>query len=380
MNCVAGGTAWREITSDEADRVAGGRWASFHHWDDLLYQNYSHGEELEDGTIAAWLLEDWEIYGPGGGGYWSSGPFGNWQADIQTWLQNGSMLAHDLIRWDAGQLQSNNLSSYTQQSAIFGASVGSLIGNGSILPVDSNPTFGAAGSGAKYGEGEIVVTGTRYHSDSSVTYRFASFDPHTHQYVSWAHNVSYLDNARAEADARIIRFEEKTSSPLTEAELSAVEAMKAGIYDLMGSLQSLPAGSYFLVDGWGKVPVSELVMLLKLGDWHVYDPGTLQNNPIAQVSRGDGNPLYKIERDDLIQVAASADFILFVLAHETAHATRVGWNKYMATPVHQIPGVEMTTNEFARVIAATLGKTIPEDAGGAYGFDIGAVTFHVPSV
>lgn len=74
-------------------------WEITDSWDNLQGVNTGHSEELANGKVAFWRTEDWEIYGPGGGGYTSAGPFDSVEDDLQAWIASGSLLAQDVINW-----------------------------------------------------------------------------------------------------------------------------------------------------------------------------------------------------------------------------------------------------------------------------------------
>ena len=42
-------------------------WGLCYSWEDYRFSNYTWDYYLEDGTIAVWFTEDWEIYSPGAG-------------------------------------------------------------------------------------------------------------------------------------------------------------------------------------------------------------------------------------------------------------------------------------------------------------------------
>jgi hypothetical protein len=348
---------------DRAKHPAGGKivaWEIFTEWSDLQFVNYSISEDLEDGTVAAWRMEDWEIYGPGAGGYTSSGPYGDWQSDILSWLNNGSMIAQDIIDWDASQLQAHNLSTHTQESAGLTALTTYYLNGSSYLPQDPNPTFGLAGT-AKYVEGDIVVTGARSHSDQSISYRFATVDPFTHQSVTWVENVSFLDAARTNADANVIQFDlAENELPLSETEQAAIDLIQATVLQRIADLRTLDPDGYFDVEGWGRIRVSELISLLTLTDWTIHPQTTWHPTPPlpgesivnGDMTRNGGNPEIRINRAMILNIANSPARLDFFIFHELAHATRRGWEHRGVTHY------EEQTNDVATAVIARLGRQV----------------------
>lgn len=327
-------------------------WELFTEWADLQFVNYSVSEEFEDGTIGVWKLEDWDIYGPGGGGYSSSGPFGNWEADILAWLNNGSMLARDIIDWDAVELQSHNISAHTQ-GLVRQHPTTYYINGTSYLPQDPNPTFGLAGT-AQYTVGDIVVTGARWHSDQSITYRFASYDPFTNQPVTWVENVTFLDRGRTDGDANVIRFDlADAEAPLTVPEQQAVVVIRQGVEEIIASLRALDQDSYFQVEGWGRIRVAELVSLFTLADWKIIPASSY---PIAgtlgQVNRNDGDPELTIARERLLDAAGDRSLLLSYLVHEITHTTRAATEH--RAPTYNVDH-ERRTNDVTRAILTRIG-------------------------
>lgn len=329
-------------------------WELFTEWADLQFVNYSVSEEFEDGTVGVWKLEDWDIYGPGGGGYSSSGPFGNWEADILAWLNNGSMLARDIIDWDAVELQSHNISDHTQ-GMVRQHPTTYYINGTSYLPQDPNPTFGLAAT-AQYTVGDIVVTGARSHSDQSITYRFASYDPITNQPVSWVENVGFLDMARATADANVIRFDlGEGESPFTAQEVVNIEVIRGVVEETLASLRGLDPNGYFDVEGWGRIRVNELVSLLTRADWEIYSSPTFVGgiNILGDVNRNDGDPEVRMNRDRMAYLATDVSRLIFHVLHEMGHATRIGWRH------RGDANSEVVINDLAAFIMTRIGSPIP---------------------
>jgi hypothetical protein len=311
--------------------------------------------KTERSTPGGW---NWEIYGPGAGGYSSSGPYGNWQDDIRAWLNSGSLLALDIIDWDAAQLQSRNLSTYTRDSANLTKTTNFF------LPHDADPVFGASGSSAKYAEGEIVVTAIRANSDQSLTYRFASYDPYTHQPVSWVENITFLDMARANADGNVIRFDLAAGeADLTPDEHAATSVIRQGMQEMIASLQALNPTGYFEVEGWGRIRVSELITLLSRMDWEIAPNSRFAvPDTVALADRNGADPILILNRTRLLEIGGDPILLFSVLAHELAHTTRVGWENRSATLSYEI-----RTNDVGRAILQQIGKGAyvhPRLAGG----------------
>jgi hypothetical protein len=357
----------RDIAHDRVKQPTGGKivaWELFTEWSDLQFVNYSISEDLEDATIAAWRMEDWEIYGPGAGGYSSSGPYGDWQSDILSWLNNGSMIAQDIIDWDASQLQTHNLSTHTQDSAGLTALTTYYLNGSSYLPQDPNPTFGLVAT-AQYVEGDIVVTGARSHSDQSISYRFATVDPFTHQSVTWVENVSFLDSARANADANVVKFDlAEGELPLTEDEEAAIAVIREARQDLIDSLQQLDRDGYFQIEGWGRIRVSEMLSLLLRADWVIHPSTHFSPSEIGYTDRHGGDPILELNRSTLSRLAVEPSLLYSYLVHEITHTTRVAWDHRSNTVPY-----ETRTNDVTRAILIQIGIPfgVYSTPGGGYG-------------
>lgn len=335
-------------------------WALFDSWDDLTFQNYSISEEFEDGTVGAWLLEDWEIYGPGTGGYTSSGPYGNWEDDILAWLQSGSYLAYEIIDWNASQLQSHGISDPTRDviqdltgdSSAFVYLDGSFYYGGATY--DSTPTFG---TGGEYSSGEIVVTAAYGHNDYSTSYHFATYDPYNHDVVTWVENVSFLDQARADADARIILFEVKEGA--ADIGNADKQVIISAVGDLLSSLKELSPTGYFQVSGYGKVMVSELIALLSRADWQIFpDTYNFGNNGVGASIESVGNVTFQVQRDALLEYSNNPTLLAYYLLHETIHVTRMGDDAW--EELGNGAALESLTNSIYREIATQIESAPPD--------------------
>lgn len=300
-------------------------WELFYFWEDLQFRNYGESEQLEDGTVAAWILEDHEIYGNGG----SSGPYGTWEDDIRAWLDGGSLIAREIIDWSATERQANGVTTYMldmvgQRSDEVGVYV-----NGIYYPAggafsDASPVFGPDGSGAEHEAGDIVVTGTKRHWDNSISYQLASYDPYTHEMLNWVEHASFLDIARANADTNVIKFVNETGSDFTLEELAAIDEIKAMVPVLLAALQQLDDGGYFEVQGWGKIAVSELISLLARADWEVHPNNAFDNGGVGEADRRMGNPEFRIERQAMVEFSSQPEWLIYYILHETSHVTRAG--------------------------------------------------------
>jgi hypothetical protein len=280
------------------------------------------------------------------------------------------MLARDIIDWDAVELQSHNLSAYTRDSAAVSPTTYYINGT-PYLPQDPNPVFGAAGSGAEYEEGEIVVTGVRSHSDQSLSYRFASYDPYTDQQVSWVENVTFLDMARANADVNIIRFDLAEGEPqLSLAESDGVEALRDAVQSTIASLQQLDPNGYFQVGEWGRIRVSELISLLMRSDWTIHSQSDLDPGAAGDVDRNDGDPRMRVSRDWLPAFTTSPSLLNTYLLHEIAHATRAGWEH------RHLPLSERMTNDVARAILLEIGRPYGVETNPRHGYGATTVDYN----
>ena len=237
---------------------------------------------------------------------------------------------------------------------------------------DGADTLGDLGPGGKYGERDIVVTGLRRHWDNSISYQLATYDPYNHEVTTWTQHASFLDMAKADADARVINFKLEAEGEFTAAELTAIEAIKAMVPVLIAALQKLDHGGYFHVEGWGNIPVGELISLLARADWEIYPDNHFDNGGVGQAARKMGNPEFRIERKALVEYASQVDHLIYYIVHETSHVTRAGDRARV-----EIGGgirLETMTNDVARKITQQLGMPVNERPG--YGYGATRVSYH----
>jgi len=183
----------------------------------------------------------------------------------------------------------------------------------------------------------------------STTYTFASYDPFTNQQISWVQTVGFYEQAAANADTNVIQFRPSggiSQGDLIQDELNATLAIESTVPLLLGGLRTLDPKGFFNVAGWGKIGVSELITLLARADWEIHPNGTFNNGGPGAAVRNGGDPVFKVERDDLIAYAQPHSISWYIL-HELGHVTMAGW-------AQRNPGgnsYETITSDLARAIA-----------------------------
>jgi len=331
-------------------------WALFDCWDDLRYYNYGESMELEDGTVAAWLTEDWEIYGGGGG---QAAPYDSWEDDIRRWLQNGSQMAYDIIAWDQAYLTSRNISQSTQETIRDAAGT-----SFTEAFYDPTPTF--SGPYAEYEAGDIVVTGTAYNWDGSTAYRLAMVDPFTHQYLTWVETAGFLYEAAANADSKEVKADFSLVGGATPELIAAYQSLKTEVASILQSLNLLDTNGYFYftyvgADGsseTGKIKVSQLISSLSRVDFELHPNGTFAsiNGGVGATKTSWGDVQLQIEVGAFQTFSQDQASRTWYLLHEIVHATSFG--KEMRSDLGLGGNLERMVNSFARDIARTLNVDI----------------------
>jgi hypothetical protein len=263
------------------------------------------------------------------------------------------------------------LSTHTKESAGL-AGIGYFLHGSSLLPYDPSPTFGLVATASQHAEGDIVVTAAARHADMSITYRFATVDPFTHQPVTWAENLTFLDMGRANADVNVIRFDLAANElPLTPQEEEGLLALRSAVQDTIASLRQLDPNGYFQVEGWGQIRVAEMINLLMRSDWEIHPSNSFQGgHPIGDVVRNGGDPELRLNRSWLPGLAVDPLLLYFYIMHEITHVTRSGWDH------RQDANREIATNDVTAAVLARIGKVV--DSRNQFGSTIVTYNPNIP--
>lgn len=268
-------------------------WSIANNEEEIRFLHYTERFDLEDGRIAFWEAEDWEIYGEGGGGYTSSGPIDP-TVQLLDWFQSGMMLGQDILKWRSGNRE--NATSARNFPTFQGMSpslcdgiccfscgprismINGVVGFGAAREYEgtSNPQVGVG----DVMPGDIVVIGRRDHADQSFSIQYRAFNPLGNDHADFAENYEFLAVAMAESDALagVTADYSHLGGPPSPELVAAFEAMKGQIEAILANLQGLPADSYFTtryIDAGGSVQqgrirVSELIMWFSRIDFEFY--------------------------------------------------------------------------------------------------------------
>lgn len=328
-------------------------WELAHSWEELQFVNYSHSEEFQDGRIGFWRLEDWEIYGPGAGGYTSSGPFGSFEGDLQAWINSGSLLAPDVLIWSTGNYSTSssrpNFNRFQSASVARKAAMNDLLVGGNIMHEaghalkgsarpfngNSNPLIGQDG----LMPGDIVVTARMRHANMSKSTRYRVFDPYSNQYTDVSETLSFLDIYRRESDANVILPDYSRvggPTPALEAAFDTAKVyLQAIIVNVLGRVQGASFHiSYTKLNGTavtGTITTAELLSWFRLVDFEFHPGGTdFGNDGVGATAYRNS---YLLQRQDVTFQVDEEKFRLFLgtpagavwfLVHEIIHATSFG--------------------------------------------------------
>lgn len=373
-------------------------WEIANSWDELQFVNYSHSEEFQDGRIAFWRTEDWEIYGPGGGGYTSSGPFGSVEGDLQAWINSGSLLAPDVLTWSTGDYSTSssrpNFNRFQSASADRRAAMKDLLVGGAVMQIDSYALKGGAkpfngNANPQVGQGgieknDIAVTARKRHANMSESTRYRVFDPYSNQYTDVSETMSFCDIQRRESDANVIVADYSLiggpTPPLETAFQTAKTYLQAIIANLLGRAPG--AGfdiRYTNLSGTavtGRITTAELLSWFRLVDFEFHPALTnFGNGGVGITAYRNG---YLLQRQDVTFKVDEAAFRTFMgseagaiwfLVHEIIHASRFG--QAMFRHFGNGDPLESRVNAIARAIASNLTYNITNYAaqGGGYSLD-----------
>ncbi|MEQ1725599.1 MAG: hypothetical protein ABL882_06710 [Sphingopyxis sp.] len=330
-------------------------WGITDNEENLRFVNYNNRLDLEDGRIAFWELEDWEIYGPDAGGYTSTGPFGAWRDDIYQWFQNHLMDGRDIVRWSQGSSHSGpNFDAFQALTPSLCQNICCFMNGPKISMINGVVGFGAArqyngSTNPQLGigdvmPGDIVVNGTRWHDDQSMTFRYRAFDHDGGGFADFAENYDFLSVAVAESDALAgvtADFSHVNGLSVEALALlqSAFNAIKLQIESILSNLSLLNPASYFAVSytdeggtvRQGRIRVSELIMWFSRIDFEFYPANTNFDNHGAgatDVRRGSlfqsADVTLKVDEAAFRRWASTLGESIWYLIHEIVHASSFG--------------------------------------------------------
>lgn len=293
--------------------------------------------------------------------------------DIVRWSQNSS---HSGPNFDAFQALTpslcQNICCFMNGPKI--SMINGVVGFGAARQYNgsSNPQLGIG----DVMNGDIVVTGMRYHEDQSMTYRYRAFDLYGGGFADFAENYDFLSVAIAESDvlAGVTADYSHLGGPPSQALIDAFEAMKAQIQSIISNLSLLNPASYFTTsytdEGGtvrsGRIRVSELIMWFSRIDFEFYPSGTNFGNfgaGATDVRRGSlfrsADVTLKVDESSFRVWASSLGQSTWYLIHEVVHASSFGdslLNRY-GNGVR----LERLVNAYTLAIA---GRVAPANANG----------------
>lgn len=365
-------------------------------WDDLQFVNYGPSEEFEDGRIAYWRTEDWEIYGPGGGGYTSPGPFSSVEGDLRAWINSGSLLAPDVLLWNSGNYSTSasrpNFGIYQSTPSSRRTAMDDLLKAGNLTKIDTYALLGSAvpfngNTNPQIGHegvhnGDIVVIGRMRHANMAESARYRVFDASSNSYTDLAQTYAFIDIERRRSDANVIRADySRLGGPTPELEAD-FETVKSRLQTMIATLRSRPSGAYFEVSYTGpsgnrvtgRILLSELASWLELVDFEFFPATHLF------ASGGSGEVVYQnemmMQRMDVTlqinvsrftELAGTIEGSIYYLLHEILHASQFG--QQMLRRFGSGDPLETRINTLAREVAQNLGVSSYPDAGGGYSTD-----------
>gem|GEM_PF-4660208 len=173
--------------------------------------------------------------------------------------------------------------------------------------------------------------------------------------------------------------EVKLGRPLTAEEQAAVDQLRASMTSMLTGLNSLPAGSYFLMNDGTKVSVDEVIKLLSYTDFQLWPAGTnFGNGGQGMPDWNGGNPIFHIDIAALVTLHAQQGGMAYYLLHELGHITQAGRDRNVAMYDPNSPsGTTMTqaeylaneqwTNALANMIALVIGAPFLGSPANGYG-------------